>query len=174
MKITQLDVTNTGSGSNASTLIITLGETGFKTGGAGAALNLSSHVGGTFNNTGSGLQGVSFQTFADINNAQNATSGATPGLQTPTLVATPPPGEGYSFDSSAATSFTNTNGIYSMTTVLMITLAPGDQFNSSGSVITKNSLFAAASIAPAPARIALVCTGLPVLGLLWARRRQKA
>jgi len=143
------------------TLTFAITETDFSLPGtAGSPLAMTSHIGGTVINGGSG-QALTFQSYADNLNLDFGKSGTTTLAQTPDVTG----GVSNSFkDDAGPVTFLRTSGLYSVSVFNTMMLAPGGMLNYS-----TNTQLAAT---PAPAGLLLILTGLPALGFGgWLRRR---
>jgi hypothetical protein len=152
LQITTISIRNSGS---ADPLKITLSAVDYDAPGSpGDEISLLSSVGGTITGNAPGLP-ITFQSFADPNNAQPATAVAAP-LQT--YISTGALLE--SFSNDVTTSFARSlSSDYSLANVLVLTLAPGAQANISGTTVT---------FVPEPAALGLLAAALPMV----ARRRR--
>jgi len=143
------------AGSLAETLTIKLTDTGFKFGSAGAAAatNLIEHVGGTLSGS---LTSVSYQAFTDGTNAEFGTGGPS----TPLLTFSSPAFSGSANSPNLGSLGTNP---FSVTLVDIITAgAGGGTYSGDHQVLTN----------PEPGTMAMIAAALPVLGVVWARRRK--
>jgi len=124
----------------------------------GAVLGVSSSLGGSVSLGTLGGTDI-FQAYADKNNNLFGTTDYTNGPQSATF-------NGSSYDTgTAAGLFNNSNGVYSLTSDVTFVLSGGKANYSSEVDVTA---------VPEPGTVALALTGLPILGLLWARRRRRA
>jgi hypothetical protein len=113
-----------------------------------------------------GSIGITYQTKGDnTNTLYDSTLPSAPFQASLTTTATP---TGINPPTAASGAFTATNP-YSLTEVLTLT------FNTAGTATLSLSSDSKASFTavPEPTTTALAFTGLPVLGLLWARRRRQ-
>ena len=156
LQVQSLDIQNLSA--TPASLVIRVSDAGFtQPGGAGSPMLLSSSVGGTFT-LGNVGDNVTFQSFADPNNAQPAGAVASPAQSfsklNPALTTE-------SFSSLTSAPFTRNAGAYSLTNITTTTLSAGGQLNISGTTT--------ATAVPEPTTLALV--GFGVTGLVVRRRR---
>jgi uncharacterized protein (TIGR03382 family) len=146
----EMDLTTsvTKTGGPASTLTFSLTDTGF---GSGPTNTFLATFGGTNNGSTSTLR-------ASVDGT-NTEFGA-PAASSLTLG----PFSGASFAQTLGTTFPTVPNPYSMTLTTTVALVAGAASQSSDGHIL--------SAAPEPGTVALALSGLPVLGLLWARRRR--
>jgi hypothetical protein len=160
LHVTNLTVSRNSIALPGDILTIQLGANGY-TMPAGSPLSLTNTTSATFTQSTSGDM-VTYKTFGDSTNS--LTFGA--GVPTPTSSVTSPGGTtGSTAGPTTLTTFTNP-GTYSLNAVMTIFLqSTTAHVDSTGAGVT--------SAVPEPASTALALTGLPVLGLLWARRRRQ-
>jgi len=119
----------------------------------------------TVNGNGAGVGTITFQQYADTNNGQATTSGASvssPGQQGPFNIA-----QTGGFGSAASVTFNKGAGAYSITDVLLFNLNPNS--NTSGD---SQSRVTSAAV-PAPPTLLLAFAALPTWGIgSWLRRRR--
>ncbi len=153
---------NTGS---TQTMTIEVTEVGF-TVPQGSNINLLNELSGTLTNAAVG-NSITFSSYADNTNGWGTTSGpgvTQSGPATYVAAASTPLNPLQSFAEPTNTSVFATNGSYSLTDVLTITLAGGASANISDTTQT--------SAAPEPASVAML--GMGGAGLLLVRRRKIA
>jgi hypothetical protein len=162
LQITSLTLSN--SDTVAHTLHIQLSDTSFAN-PPGSPLLLSSAIGGSYAGASPGGSNAEFRSWADATNALFG-HGTTTG---PQLNSGPGPGPTFNadFTPGTATTLFARGGAYSLTNQIDITLSGGTGADFAGSTATLPSV-------PAPAGLALVLSGLPLLGLGRLLRRQKA
>lgn len=155
-----LQVTNNNAGT--ANIFIRIGDTGFMAPTTPPNITMDSHIGGSVSNLGNAAANLlTFQSYADTGNGQDSATGISPGAQTPPVNLL-----GGSYSNDAVTTITSLTAPFSMTQTYALTLGAGAQIGWQANTTL--------SAVPEPAPIALALTGLPVLGLLWARRRPRA
>jgi len=150
-----LDIKNTGT--STATLYITLGDTGFTAPVTPPSILVNSHIGGTVV-VGSSANVMNYWSYINQSNGQNATSGLTPGVQTPSITTS-------SFSDDKFLTITSLAASYSLTERFAITLGAGAEINFSSST----------TLTPVPEPSTMALAGLGALGLIgYGLRRRKA
>jgi hypothetical protein len=146
--------------SGLATLYIKLGDTGFTAPTTPPGVVLDSQIGGSVTTKGAD-NSLTFQSYVDPTNAQNALAGFTTGPQTPNITGTP---KSYSDDTSILINSGLTT-TYSVTEYFVLTLDKGSQVGFQAST----------NLSALPEPSSLVLSGISVLGLTgYALSRRKA
>jgi hypothetical protein len=158
---TTLTITNVGATNH---LFITLGQTGFTMPVTPPNISMLSHIGGTtFVADSSNL--LTFQSYVNTANGQNAASGITTGPQSPVITGT----SAWSSDAVPLT-ITSLAATYSMTERFDLFLSTGSMINFSSSTTLTNIPLNAI---PEPSSLAIA--GVGALGMIgFGLRRRKA
>jgi hypothetical protein len=149
----ELNITNFSTATHTLRLLFSINNYSLP---AGSPVNMFSQAGGDFG-LGTTLA-FSDQAYFDSTNALGSTpAGSTNGVQNAVF-------NGFSFDTGTAVGSYAKSGQYSLTDIETYTLS------ALGSAHATDSIQVVA--VPEPASIALLVAGVPVVGLLWARRRK--
>jgi hypothetical protein len=154
--LSSLTIVNQSGATN--TLKILNGDTGF-TSPTGATGSLESSISASASGQNTGTATVVWSSFFDNTNAQFGTQQGIPGEPVTLTIA---PGKTKSSDLTGSVG--PVTAPYSLTESASITLAAGDKTTDLSGVTTLT--------VPVPAGIALVLSGMPVLGLGWWRARR--
>jgi uncharacterized protein (TIGR03382 family) len=167
LSTTTITISNMGTGLDS--IKISLAAQGYTL--PNPSLFLTSAASGTSANFISG-QTALLQSYADSANGGLGTvfAATTSGPQAGSVVGIPPNSTPYTFIPPTAVALFVSTGSYSIGQMLTVNLAAGK----SATLTLVSNVQVTLSSVPEPATAAMALSGLPVLGVLWARRRKQS
>jgi len=147
----ELVVVNTGSTSHTLQLKFSINNYSLP---SGSPLTMASQAGG---DTPGGLTSFTDEAYFDAANVLGSTPGTNNGLQTGIF-------DGNSFDTGTKTGSFARTGSFSLTDIETYVLSGNSSAHATDSITV--------TAVPEPASIGMLIAGVPVLGMLWARRRR--